>query len=192
MSFALLSTTAFCLAMLVPSAYAFVAGDALSGRTFLYGAILGVGLCAAIGVATLNQNPAENRRALLLTLLFVFGGLPLGLAIPVVEILRTTTLFHAYLDMVSAITTTALPIYDLDRLPDAVILWRSIVAWMGGFYIWTAALVIFLPLRLGGFETLSNDHRYIGPNDARRAKENTLSHRFVRETRAIFPVYSSL
>ncbi|MEX0309295.1 MAG: TrkH family potassium uptake protein, partial [Tateyamaria sp.] len=82
---------------------------------------------------------------------FVF--LPAILAVPFYEGLRTTTFLNAYVEMVSAITTTGATMFDDPaRLNGTLHLWRSIVGWLGGLLMWIAASSILAPLNLGGFE----------------------------------------
>ena len=81
-----------------------------------------------------------------------FFVLPLYLAIPEYDAIRTTYFINAYIDMVSAFTTTGFVVFDPDRLSDTLHLWRALVAWLGGALIWLAAVAILAPLNLGGFE----------------------------------------
>ncbi len=79
--------------------------------------------------------------------------LPVFLAVPFHEALETTSFLNAYLEMVSAITTTGLPLFDNPgRLGDSLHLWRAIVGWFGGLLIWISASAVLAPMNLGGFE----------------------------------------
>jgi trk system potassium uptake protein TrkH len=69
---------------------------------------------------------------------------------------RSATRFiNVYLDMVSALTTTGAVVFDPDRLPPAVHLWRATVGWLGGLLIWVSAMAVLAPLNLGGYEVTS-------------------------------------
>ena len=177
--------------MWVPALYAFSEGNAEHGRLFVYSAILGTGLTVAIGVAVSNRRFPETRRMLLLNLVFTFAILPLGLAIPMREAIATTSYLNAYLDAVSAITTTALPTFDPDRLSPSLILYRSIIAWLGGLFLWVFAWVLFMPLRLGGYEiVLQSDPTQNSPST--RPQETSLTQRFWTELFKIFPIYTGV
>jgi trk system potassium uptake protein TrkH len=79
--------------------------------------------------------------------------LPAFLALPLYESLKTTTFLNAYVEMVSAITTTGATMFDNpERLNNTMHLWRAQVGWMGGLTMWVAASAILAPLNLGGFE----------------------------------------
>jgi hypothetical protein len=55
----------------------------------------------------------------------VLPALPLVLAIPMDQAVSATRFINVYLDMVSALTTTGAVVFDPDRLPPAVHLWRA-------------------------------------------------------------------
>ncbi len=189
---ALLITLGFALSFLVPAIAGFATGHSATGRIFLYASILGSGLSVAVILAVSNQRFEDSRRNLLLTLLFVFTVLPMGLAIPVMEALRTTTFVNAYLDMVSAITTTALPTYEMDRMTQPLIIWRSLVAWLGALIMWVFAWTILMPLRLGGYEILAKENQDRVAVVAQVGTHVGLTRRFLTELATFGPLYLSL
>jgi trk system potassium uptake protein TrkH len=139
--------------MLVPAVYGGVARDLEAARAFLYCGILGMSAFGLIGLAHAGRDPRHGALGPLMTLFCAFVFLPVLLAIPFYEGLGTTTFLNAYVEMVSAITTTGSTIFDdPDRLNGTLHLWRALVAWMGGLMMWIAASAILAPLNLGGFE----------------------------------------
>ena len=143
----------FSAAMLVPAVYGGVARDLEAARAFLYCGILGMSAFGLIGLAHAGRDPRHGALGPLMTLFCAFVFLPVLLAIPFYEGLGTTTFLNAYVEMVSAITTTGSTIFDdPDRLNGTLHLWRALVAWMGGLMMWIAASAILAPLNLGGFE----------------------------------------
>ena len=146
------------LTMLVPASFASVTGDAAIARTFFYAALFILTFCGLIGVAT-HANPRPQRsRETLLTMLGVFGLLPLLMALPFAESLPDTGFFNAWWEMVSSLTTTGASLYSADLLPAPLHLWRSLVGWMGGFFVLVSAVAILAPLRVGGFEIMSSPY----------------------------------
>lgn len=139
--------------MFLPATLALMDGDEASARAFLYAGALGL---FVIGLIRLSLNaPGQARRDMvqLLTLFAAFAVLPLYLAIPFHESLRTTTFFNAYMTMVSSMTTTGMDLYqDPDRLSPALHVWLAQVAWLGGLLMWVAAGAVLAPMSLGGFE----------------------------------------
>lgn len=149
----LLIWAVFSVAMYAPSAYALVLDDYRSSRSFLYAGTMGLVLVGMILLARGTRPPRGGALAPLAALFATFSVLPLFLAIPFHDALRSTTLFNAWFDMVNAITTTGADIWaDPGRLPPALHLWRAEVAWIGGLCMWVAASAVLAPLALGGFE----------------------------------------
>ena len=143
----------FSAAMLVPAVYGGIVRDLVAARAFLYSGLLGLVTFALIGLAHAGRDPRHGTLGPLLSLMSAFVILPAVLAVPFHEGLRTTTFLNAYVEMVSAITTTGATMFDNpERLNGTLHLWRSIVGWLGGLMMWVAASAILAPLNLGGFE----------------------------------------
>ncbi|GAA6207410.1 potassium transporter TrkG [Cognatishimia sp. WU-CL00825] len=183
------------IAMFVPAIYALTLQDYLEARSFLYGGLLMLfAVClVAIALANNKKDKEERLQNYLLSLLMAYIFLPVALAFPFHEVLRTTSYLNAYLDMVSCLTTTGLILFeDPDRLSPALHLWRAMVGWLGGLMMWIAAVAVFSPLSLGGFEVSArsdfgtfNDHgSRLGRLDAGRRWRRTLAH--------LAPIYAGL
>jgi len=141
------------LAMPVPALYAYFADDMHSARVFLYGGILFLVLTALIGIATSNSSRRPAVRGHLPFLMAAYLILPVMLAIPVYETIPDIRFLDAYFEMVSSFTTTGASLFDdPSAIPNALNLWRAIVGWLGGLFIWISAIAILAPLNLGGFE----------------------------------------
>ncbi|MEO0865103.1 MAG: TrkH family potassium uptake protein, partial [Pseudomonadota bacterium] len=143
----------FSAAMLVPAAYAGMVRELVTARAFLYSGLLGLIIFGLIGLAHAGRDPRHGALGPLMSLFCAFVFLPVLLAVPFYEGLRTTTFFNAYIEMVSAITTTGATLFsDPERLNDPLHLWRAMVGWLGGLMMWVAASAVLAPLNLGGFE----------------------------------------
>ncbi|MEQ5870621.1 TrkH family potassium uptake protein [Sagittula sp. NFXS13] len=140
------------LSMLLPAGFALAIEEHHDARTFLYGAIIGSVLTVLVGIALSNRSHNRSPLRQLLALAAAFVFLPLFMAIPFQEAVRTTTFASAYFEMVSAFTTTGASLFDPVRLSGPEHLWRAQVGWMGGLLMWVAASAIMAPLALGGFE----------------------------------------
>lgn len=184
----------FCASMLVPAVYGLVTRDLESSRAFFYAGVLGLTIAALIAIAHAGRSPRHGALGPLMSLFSAFVFLPLALAIPFVEALPTTRYVNAYVEMVSAITTTGMTLFDSpERLPDTLHLWRAQVGWMGGLMMWIAASAILAPLHLGGFEVTAQ------AEPGRRDRGNTLARnaadpraRLVRVTGTLLPIYAGL
>ncbi|WP_223425823.1 TrkH family potassium uptake protein [Tateyamaria pelophila] len=140
-------------AMLVPAVYGGVVRELETARAFLYSGLLGLIIFGLIALAHAGRDSRHGTLGPLLSLLSAFVFLPLMLAVPFYEGVGTTTFLHAYIEMVSAITTTGATLFDdPERLNGTLHLWRALVGWMGGLLMWIAASAILAPLNLGGFE----------------------------------------
>lgn len=137
--------------MLVPAIHALALGDEDTARAFGWTGLLLATLGALVAIA-LSGRPAQRpARAQLLVLPGFYGVLPLLLAIPFAEA-TGTPYFAAYVEMVSSLTTTGFTVYDPSLLVAPAHLWRGLVGWAGGLFIWVVAAAILAPMNLGGFE----------------------------------------
>lgn len=182
------------ISMIFPAIDAYLARDLHVARTFFYGSVLFMFLTTMVAVATQGYEPRSAARSHLIALVATFAGLPIILAIPVVESLRNTTFLNAYFEMVSSLTTTGATVFDdPNRLPRALHLWRAEVAWLGGFFMWVTAFAILQPMRLGGFEVTPEAHRQNqGKRFTQFEREIDPSRRLVRVATTMFPLYLAL
>ncbi|MFY0597199.1 MAG: TrkH family potassium uptake protein [Cognatishimia sp.] len=182
------------LAMFLPAIYALRLEDFHIARSFLYSGLLTLFATSLIAI-TMRQADEQNVRLqrYLFALFAAYTVLPIALAFPFYESLRTTSFLNAYLEMVSCLTTTGLVLFDdPSRLSPALHLWRSLVGWMGGMMMWVAAVAVFSPLSLGGFEVSArgdfgqfNEHgQRLGRLDAGRRWRRTAVH--------LLPIYVGL
>ncbi len=181
------------LLMLVPAAYALVLDDHQTSRSFLYMGLLGLVGFGLIALAHQGRAPRHGPLGPLVSLFSAFLALPLLLALPFYEGLGTTSYLNAYLEMVSAITTTGATLFERpERLDGALHLWRGLVGWMGGLLMWLAASAVLAPLNLGGFEVTA---RAEPGRRERRLKSDVGSdvrERIRRALVVLLPVYVGL
>ncbi len=180
--------------MLVPAIYGWASRDLETARAFLYSAILFFVLFCMMGIATSNYQIRRQGRSHLISLVAFFLALPLMLAVPMAEAVPDTRYINTYFEMVSSLTTTGFTLFEPSRLPDAVHLWRALVGWSGGFFIWVMAIAVLAPLNLGGFEVASEEQigkgASVGMSQITRIADP--SERIVRFATKFFPIYSGL
>ncbi|MEO0390138.1 MAG: potassium transporter TrkG [Pseudomonadota bacterium] len=180
------------VAMLIPAGYAAVIDEHALGRAFLYAGLLGLILAGLIGLAQFGRPPGHGALGPLISLFSAFVVLPFALAVPFYEALGTTSYLNAYVEMVSAITTTGAPMFEHGRLSAPLHLWRGLVGWLGGLLMWIAAAAILAPLNLGGFEVTARAE--LGQPDAAAGRYGAMDvrARLVRTAGALVPVYVGL
>ena len=174
--------------MIIPSAHALALENYADARSFFYTSLLGLFLLLMIALATSNRIIEETGIQQLTSLALGFLLLPIYLAIPEHDVIRTTDFINAYLDMVSSLTTTGFVVFEPETLPDTIHLWRAIVAWLGGALIWLVAVAILSPMNLGGFEVSNSSP--INQTLYLTSKERQLF--LHRNFYALFPLYLAL
>ncbi|WP_137700519.1 TrkH family potassium uptake protein [Marimonas lutisalis] len=181
------------LSMYVPAIHAVLQERFAESRAFFYAGTLGLFAVVLIGI-TLRGRPRRKRGGLgeLFALFGAFTVLPLFLALPFFEGLKTTSYANAYFEMVSSLTTTGATLYLPDRLSDTMHLWRAQVGWMGGLLMWIAAAAILAPLNLGGFEVTASAEPGQGDTPLDRYERSDAMHRILRSARALTPIYAGL
>jgi len=125
----------------------------------------GIGTCLFVGgmlILTLRSDRIElgRRQGFALTST-VWVCLPLFGALPFVWSDRVGTFTDAVFESVSGITTTGSTVLaGLDLMEPSLLLWRSLLQWLGGIGIIAMGIVILPFLRVGGmqiFRTESSD-----------------------------------
>ena len=178
--------------MIVPTLHAMFLGNEGVARAFFYSGTAGLVVVTLVSLAEGTRASHHHLLTQLFSLLGTFVLLPLFLALPIYDVLKTTSYFNAYFEMVSALTTTGFETFDPARLGPTLHLWRAQVGWMGGLLMWIAASAILAPLSLGGFEVTARGQpgrADVGPGQQAQADPRV---RLLRVTRALLPVYGGL
>ena len=177
-----------CGLMLIISLYAVFIENFSEARVFFYTSLTGFLIFALVNLATSNRNLKESGTIQIISLILLFIFLPLFLAIPNWIILPNVSFTDVYFDMVSAITTTGLPVFNVDFLSKPLHLWRALIAWFGGGLIWIAAFAILIPASRGGFDVFSNKR----VNTNRNLTINERSETLIKVSQKLTPIYVSL
>ena len=181
------------VSMYVPAIHAAATGESTEARAFFYAGTLGLILVSLIGIAMSGRISRHGPLGPLLSLFSVITLMPIYLAVPLFDILRTTTFFNAYIEMLGAITTTGALIFDdPERLANPLHLWRAQVGWMGGFVMWVSAAAILAPLNLGGFEITARAEPGRADFVSNRMLRADIRTRLHKAILALFPIYAGL
>lgn len=180
------------LSMLLPSMHALSQGAFSEARSFLYAALLMVLFSSFVGIAVKKTERTElSQRDQLLILFAVFLILPFFMAVPFQDASGEISLFEAYFEMVSSLTTTGASVFsDPTDISLTLHLWRAEVAWIGGYMMLVAAAAILAPMHLGGYEVIGAmaGHRDQGRLAQSEVREGANS-RIGRWSQKIFPIY---
>ncbi len=182
------------LAMFPVAAMGVYMDESREARVFLYGGVLFLILTALIAIATEHNRGRSVLQSHLLALAGAWILLPIMLAVPFYEALRNTSFANAYFEMLSAFTTTGATLFDDPaRLSLSLHFWRSLVGWLGGFFIWVVAIAILAPLNLGGFEVtarsrLSQTGNYFNWIGREASPSKRLTHHATR----LAPIYGGM
>jgi len=153
-----LLTLALGALMLLPMALDLSAGSAnwrgfavSAFSTSLAGAVLAGSTRNAMGDG-LGRRQSFLLASSLWLVLPAFAALPFMLGAP--DVAWT----DAYFEAISGMTTTGTTVFvGLDNLPRGVLLWRSILQWLGGLGIVVVALVFLPVLRVGGMQHFQSE-----------------------------------
>lgn len=139
--------------MLVPMAVDLALGSD-DWLVFIRSAFLtaGTGLFVVLATANSLEQSLSIRQSFLMTIMAwlvmpFFGAIPLEFALDHISV--TDAVFEA----MSGMTTTGSTVLEgLDDLPPGVLLWRSILQWLGGLGIIIVALIFLPVMKVGGMQ----------------------------------------
>ena len=146
------------LTMLFPLLLDFSRGNGHSGaffESFLITVLMG----GMVYLATRRQKASglSLQQTFLLTT-GVWVALPIFGALPFVLGATDASYTDAFFEAMSGLTTTGATVFTgLDYLPDGLLLWRSILQWIGGIGIIVVAMVFLPELRVGGMQIFRSE-----------------------------------
>ncbi len=145
--------------MVIPAVVDYAAGDR-HWQVFVRAAAATGFVGAALWLGHRGEHPPMGRSGYLLTVsawlaLVAFGALPFAFG------LSKISYGDAFFEAMSGLTTTGATIFTgLDRLSPGLLVWRSLLQWVGGLAIVTMAMVLLPALGVGGmalFRSESSD-----------------------------------
>lgn len=138
-------------AMLLPAVVDLYYGKA-DWQVFALSAFFVGGLSLAVALATRSSPPPFSKRFGFVVVNLLWVSLSLAGALPFYLSSLEIGLADAIFEAVSALTTTgSTALTGLDTMPPGILLWRSLLQWMGGIGIVALGLFVLPFLRVGGF-----------------------------------------
>lgn len=123
------------------------------GDPFLWSGLTAGFGCILILLATRGETPKISARFGILVVNFLWWVVPLICAFPFILALPELTVVDAIFESTSGLTTTgATVLSDLINQPRPILLWRSLMQWIGGLGILSLGLILLPFLRVGGMQ----------------------------------------
>ena len=121
--------------------------------TFIYSSIVTIFIGTLFLLSNLDQNKKLNlQQAFLLTSLSWIGIATFG-SLPFIFSSLELTFSDAFFESMSGITTTGSTVIgDLNNAPKAILIWRSLLQWLGGIGIVIMAITVMPLLNVGGMQ----------------------------------------
>ena len=126
--------------------------------TFIYSSVVTIIIGTLFLLSNLDQNKKLNlQQAFLLTSLS-WTGIAIFGSLPFIFSSLELTFSDAFFESMSGITTTGSTIIaDLNNSPKAILIWRSILQWLGGIGIVIMAITVMPLLNVGGMQLFKLD-----------------------------------
>ncbi|MCK7548000.1 TrkH family potassium uptake protein [Marinobacter koreensis] len=119
-------------------------------------------VCFVIGVLALSvsgrRKHALKQRQMFMLTVSAWVIIPLFSSLPLLLSGMNLTITDAFFESISGVTTTGSTVLTgLDSMPDDILLWRSLMQWMGGIGIIGMAVAILPFLRIGGMRLFATE-----------------------------------
>jgi trk system potassium uptake protein TrkH len=138
------------LAMLVPAVVDLATGNA-DWQVFAFSSLFLGGLSMAVALATQGRPPQATTRFGFLLVNMLWLTLAVAGAVPFMASSLGMSFTDAIFESVSGITTTGSTVISgLDSLPPGLLLWRSLLNFMGGLGVIAVGLFLLPFLNIGG------------------------------------------
>lgn len=133
-------------------------GEAPDWLAFVKSAVV----CFVVGLTALllagRKKHALRQRQMFMLTVSAWVVIPLFSSLPLLLSDMKLTVTDAFFESISGVTTTGSTVLSgLDGLPDDILLWRSLMQWMGGIGIIGMAVAILPFLRIGGMRLFATE-----------------------------------
>lgn len=175
------------LLMLLPLINAIWIGNDVLARNFTIGLLLTAFVSGAMLLSgrSARRFPAQEIELVLIIVLF-WAVLPWVASLPMTGAIQVFGLTEAYFETVSALTTTGGTVIKYPEIEASpILLWRSLLGWIGGLWTLVFAVSVLAPMQIGGLSLTSSPL-------LQNAENASLSQRLGRPMRVIGPIYIAL
>jgi trk system potassium uptake protein TrkH len=162
-------------AMLIPAAADLYYGHP-DWQAFAFSAFFLGGLSLAIMLATQGRPPPATARFGFLVVNLLWLTMAVAGAVPLLASSLDLSVADAVFESVSGITTTGGTVLDgLDDMAPGILLWRTLLQWMGGLGVIVLGLFVLPFLNVGGVAFVKIESTDIGERTAPRLSTHTMS-----------------
>lgn len=138
------------IAMLIPAAVDLLYGNP-DWQVFVFSALVVGGAAVAVALATRGKPPPVSPRFGFLLVNLLWATIALAGAVPLMLSSLDLSLTDAMFESMSGVTATgATVINGLDRAPPGLLMWRSLLSFMGGLGVIALGLFLLPFLNIGG------------------------------------------
>ncbi len=173
------------LSMMIPAFFALAIGEEAQAMAFMNSSVSPFFLAGGLIFALHQEKLAIGRKQQMLIVFGIWFLLPIGAGLPFYLTGVSNSFSGAYVEAVSGFTTTGSSlIKNLSDIPKSIILWRSMLQWLGG--LTTLLMLSFIIGKIMGVELFGRDTRSIIHSNSGTAMdlENTVM--------TILPLYLGL
>jgi trk system potassium uptake protein TrkH len=150
------------IAMLLPATVDLYYGNR-DWQVFAFSALFMGGLALAIALATQGSSPPASSRFGFLLVNMLWVTIAIAGAVPFLASSLEMNLADSIFESVSAVTATGGTVINgLDEAPPGILLWRSLLQWMGGLGIIVLGLFLLPFLNIGGISYFRIESTDIG------------------------------
>ncbi|MEI5679782.1 MULTISPECIES: TrkH family potassium uptake protein [unclassified Mesorhizobium] len=162
-------------AMLIPAAVDLYYGNK-DWRVFAFSALFMGGLAMAVALATHGNAPPVTSRFGFLLVNLLWLTMALAGAVPFLASSLDMSITDAVFESVSGITTTGSTVINgLDHAPPGLLMWRSLLSFMGGLGVIALGLFLLPFLNIGGISYFKIESSDIEDRPFERFQTFTLS-----------------
>lgn len=145
-------------------------------QVFTLSGLLVGGLSAGVALATFGSSPQLSARFGFLLVNVLWVTTAIAGAVPLYAASIGLSVTDAIFESVSALTTTgSTVIVSLDSLPPGLLLWRSLLQWIGGVGVIALGLFVLPFLNIGGVSYLKIESSDIGDRPFARLSTYTIA-----------------
>ena len=145
-------------------------------QAFVLSACITLGVGLFLTYSFRGENPYLNTKQLFLITFCCWFGVSIFSSLPFIFCSQHFSLSNAVFESVSGITTTGSTVLtDLDHMPKDILLWRSMLQWLGGIGIIGMAIAVLPFLHVGGMRLFKTESSDWSEKSHPRAKDATMA-----------------